>query len=144
MARFFGTPEGVHIGQQFIDRREVHDLHVHHPTQGGISGTKADGADSIVVSGGYVDDEDHGDHGDYILYTGQSGKDPNSNRQIGDQNAEAPGNAGLITSMVRGLPVRVVRGPHRGSPYAPFPATFTAVYSLSLRRGKKQASTGTK
>jgi len=116
MPRYFGTPPGVHVGQQFIDRRELHFAGVHRPPQAGISGTKAEGADSLVVSGGYSDDEDHGD---YILYTGHGGKDPNSSRQIAHQTVEAPGNAGLITSMVQTLPVRVVRGRHSASPYAP-------------------------
>lgn len=116
MVRFFGTPDGVRVGQQFIDRRDLHESHVHRPLQAGISGTKAEGADSVVVSGGYVDDEDHGD---YIIYTGHGGNDPNSGKQVSDQSADSPGNAGLITSRVEGFPVRVVRGPHRGSPYAP-------------------------
>jgi putative restriction endonuclease len=33
----------------------------------GISGTRAEGADSIVVSGGYEDDEDFDDE---LIYTG--------------------------------------------------------------------------
>ena len=41
------------VGQRFIDRRELQSAWVHRPGQAGISGTKADGADSIVVSGGY-------------------------------------------------------------------------------------------
>ncbi len=116
MARFFGTPPGVHVGQQFLDRRELHLAGVHRPLQAGISGTKSDGADSIVVSGGYGDDHDYGD---YILYTGHGGKDPNSSRQIADQSISAPGNAGLLTSMISALPVRVVRGAHKASPFAP-------------------------
>lgn len=116
MPRLFGTPPSVHVGQQFIDRRELHDAGVHAPLQAGISGTKSEGADSIVVSGGYGDDKDYGD---YILYTGHGGKDPNSSKQVADQSIEAPGNAGLISSMIQGLPVRVVRGAHKGSPYAP-------------------------
>lgn len=116
MARFFGTPEGVHVGQQFVDRRELHDVGVHLPIQAGISGTKAEGADSIVVSGGYGDDRDYGD---YILYTGHGGKDPNSSKQVADQSIDAPGNAGLVTSMILGLPVRVTRGAHKGSVFGP-------------------------
>jgi putative restriction endonuclease len=116
MKRLFGAIDGIRVGQQFIDRRDLHDNLIHRPIQAGISGTKAEGADSIVVSGGYVDDEDHGD---YILYTGHGGNDPNTGKQTRDQSVEGPGNAGLITSMVLGLPVRVVRGPHRGSLYAP-------------------------
>jgi len=114
--RFFGTPDGVKVGDLFVDRQELHDRGAHAPLQAGISGTKAEGADSIVVSGGYVDDQDHGD---YIVYTGHGGNDPSSRKQIQDQSPTAPGNAGLITSMVQGLPVRVVRGKHPGSRYAP-------------------------
>jgi putative restriction endonuclease len=116
MTRFFGTPPDVHVGQQFIDRRELHEARVHRPLQAGISGTAAEGADSIVVSGGYVDDQDHGE---YILYTGHGGNDRDTRRQIADQSPTAPGNAALITSMVNGYPVRVVRGAHKKSGYAP-------------------------
>ena len=41
----------------------------------GISGAERDGADSIVVSGGYEDDEDYGN---VIVYTGAGGNDPSS------------------------------------------------------------------
>lgn len=116
MARFFGTPDGVKVGGLFIDRRELHDAHVHRPLQAGISGAKQEGADSIVVSGGYIDDRDYGD---YIIYTGHGGRDPGATKQTKNQSIDAPGNAGLITSQVEGLPVRVVRGAHRTNPYAP-------------------------
>lgn len=116
MAKFFGTPDGVKVGQLFIDRRDLHDHFVHRPTQAGISGTKSEGADSIVVSGGYAEDEDHGD---YILYTGHGGRENGSVKHTKDQSPEAPGNAGLITSWVLGLPIRVIRGPHASSAYAP-------------------------
>ena len=116
MPKFFGTPPSVHVGQQFVDRRELHDAGVHRPLQGGISGNRAEGADSIVVSGGYGDDADFGD---YILYTGHGGKAANSATQIAHQSVDSPGNAGLITSMIQALPVRVVRGAHKGSPFAP-------------------------
>lgn len=129
MARFFGTPDGVHPGQFFIDRRELHNAFVHRPLQAGISGTAAEGADSIVVSGGYVDDEDHGS---YLIYTGHGGNDPNTRRQVAHQSPEAPGNAGLITSMVRGLPVRVIRGRHNGSPFAPPRGyVYSGLYSVT-------------
>ncbi|GAB3333735.1 YDG/SRA domain-containing protein [Micromonospora halotolerans] len=63
---------------------------VHRPLQGGICGGK-DGAESIVVSGGYVDDEDYGDE---IVYTGQGGNDPSTKRQVAHQELTL-GNAGL-------------------------------------------------
>jgi putative restriction endonuclease len=88
------------------------------PLQAGISGTKAEGADSIVVNGGYEDDEDHGDE---IVYTGAGANDPSTRRQVADQDIDQSGIAGLITSELEGLPVRVVRG-YRGDP-AHSPAT---------------------
>jgi putative restriction endonuclease len=117
--RFFGTPEGVFVGQIFESRLALHKALVHRPPQGGISGEPKGGADSIVISGGYIDDEDHGD---YLIYTGHGGQDPSSKRQIADQSISAQGNAGLLTSMIEGLPVRVTRGP-RVTQYAP-PAGF--------------------
>lgn len=129
MVRFFGTPDGVRAGQFFIDRRELHNAFVHRPLQAGISGTAAEGADSIVVSGGYVDDEDHGS---YLIYTGHGGNDSNTGRQIADQTPDSPGNAGLITSMIRGLPVRVVRGRHPSSPFAPPSGyIYSGLYSVT-------------
>lgn len=115
MPKFYGTPDNVHVGQQFINRAELSAAHVHRPTQGGISGNKNEGADSIVISGGYRDDEDHGD---YVIYTGHGGRN-GSGQQIADQSIEAPGNAGLITSRDLGLPVRVIRGADPKNPYAP-------------------------
>lgn len=89
---------------------------MHAPLQAGISGTRAEGAESIVVSGGYVDDEDFGD---YLIYTGHGGRDQTTGRQVSDQSPDAPGNAGLITSWLQGLPVRVTRGANKDSKFAP-------------------------
>jgi len=47
--------------------------------QAGIVGGTGSGAESIVLSGGYTDDEDHGDE---IIYTGDGGRDPRTGRQI--------------------------------------------------------------
>jgi len=106
----------VKVGDLFIDRQDLRDRHVHLPPQSGISGTKAEGADSVVVSGGYADDEDHGD---YFLYTGHGGRENGSRKHVKNQSPEAPGNAGLITNWALGLPTRVTRGRNPLSPYAP-------------------------
>jgi putative restriction endonuclease len=82
----------------------------------GISGTKAEGADSIVVSGGYEDDDDFGQE---IIYTGAGGNDPATKKQVADQTLDHPGNAGLVTSQLEGFPVRVVRGSKGDSRYSP-------------------------
>lgn len=129
MVRFFGTPGGVKIGQTFVNREEAQRAWIHRPRQAGISGTKAEGADSIVVSGGYVDDEDHGS---YLIYTGHGGRDQRSKKQVADQDPDAPGNAGLITSMVQALPVRVIRGAHAGSEFAPSTGyIYSGLYSVT-------------
>lgn len=104
--RVFGHLPGFEVGSTFINRVELSEARVHRPRQAGISGAGAEGADSIVVSGGYVDDEDLGDR---IIYTGHGGNDPNSKRQIADQVLER-GNLALATSCNERLPVRVIRG----------------------------------
>ena len=81
----------------------------------GISGSQGEGADSIVLSGGYEDDEDLGDE---VVYTGHGGRDAESRRQVAHQRL-TKGNLALAHSSIEGLPVRVVRGANLGSPYAP-------------------------
>ena len=105
---------GSPVGSVFANRRDLATAGVHDPLQAGISGAR-DGADSIVVSGGYEDDVDYGDE---IIYTGQGGNDPNTGKQISDQKW-IRGNAGLLRSHLEGYPVRVIRGAHRGNPFAP-------------------------
>jgi putative restriction endonuclease len=114
--KVFGHVLGVPVRAAFDGRKELAAAGVHPPLMAGIHGTKTDGADSIVVSGGYVDDEDLDD---VVIYTGAGGNDPQTKRQIADQSIEQPGNAGMITSELAGYPVRVTRGAHAGSPYAP-------------------------
>lgn len=111
----YGEIPGYPEGATFASRAEVQDAQVHRPGQAGICGTGAFGAESIVVSGGYVDDEDLGD---LIIYTGHGGQDARK-RQIADQTFDDSGNAALLTSSLTGTPVRVIRGAPNGSPYAP-------------------------
>lgn len=108
--RVFGHIPGNPPGSTYRDRRAAYDAEVHRQLQAGICGGK-DGADSIVVSGGYVDDQDQGD---VIIYTGHGGRDPSSGRQVADQNL-THGNLGLVRSHLDGFPVRVIRG-HEGDP----------------------------
>ena len=104
----YGAALGVELGTVFPSRIELHKAGVHRPLQAGICGTaEKGGAESIVVSGGYKDDEDYGDT---IIYTGHGGRDPNTGQQVKDQSPEDTGNAALIKSMITGRPVRVVRG----------------------------------
>ena len=112
--RHYGPISGVTVGASFPSRSALAAAKVHPPLQSGISGG-IDGADSIVVSGGYEDDKDRGDE---IIYTGQGGNDPDTGRQVADQEW-VRGNAGLVRSQLEGRPVRVVRGAHVGNPFAP-------------------------
>jgi len=111
----FGELPEIPVGAPFTSRRALLDAGVHRQLQAGIAGGAYTGAESIVVSGGYEDDEDYGD---LIVYTGQGGNDPNTGRQVADQQLTL-GNAGLMKSRVEGLPVRVIRGAHPGSAFAP-------------------------
>lgn len=111
--RLFGDVPGVDPGTVFPTRKAVSEAGLHGPWQSGIHGNREEGASSIVVSGGYVDDEDYGQE---IIYTGHGGRDPANGRQIRDQSLDDSGNAGLVTSCIQSLPVRVIRG-ESGGPY---------------------------
>ena len=71
--------------------------------------------DSVVVSGGYEDDKDLGNE---IIYTGHGGKDPNSGKEVSDQQLKA-GNLALAKNCIDGLPVRVIRGAGGDVNYSP-------------------------
>ena len=108
--RTFGEIPQNPPGTTYASRREAADSGVHRPLQGGICGGE-DGAESVVVSGGYVDDLDYGDE---IIYTGHGGRDSNTRLQVADQELTR-GNLGLARNHLDGIPVRVIRG-HQGEP----------------------------
>lgn len=114
-ARVFGDIPGYPEGTYFASRVEASRAGVHRPTQAGISGTAAEGADSIVVSGGYEDDRDLGTE---IIYIGHGGRDPETGEQVADQEL-TPGNRALMYSCDNDLPVRVLRGANPHSQFAP-------------------------
>ncbi len=113
--RLFGELEGYPVGSTFRNRNVLSESRVHRPPMGGISGSSQDGADSIVVSGGYEDDVDSGE---LIIYTGQGGNDSRTGQQVADQELTR-GNKGLVISQEKGLLVRVVRGTRGNTPYSP-------------------------
>lgn len=110
-----GEIPGMKIGQVFKDRQALHDAGVHRATQAGITGKATEGAESIVLSGGYVDDEDYGDT---IIYTGHGGRDPNTGEQVFHQEFTRQ-NQAHVTGCRNGMPVRVVRREKRKSSYSP-------------------------
>ena len=113
--RIFGAIPGYPEGSYFASRLELSRAGVHRPTITGLSGSAHEGADSIVLSGGYEDDQDCGD---VIVYTGQGGRNRKTGLQAGDQLLRGA-NLALVYSCEHGLPVRVVRGARLQSQYAP-------------------------
>ena len=91
---------------------------------------------SIVMSGGYEDDEDHGDT---VVYTGDGGRDIDSRKQVADQELTAR-NRGLAAAMDCGAPIRVTRGSKLKSPFAPAAGyRYDGLYRVEdrdLRRGR--------
>ena len=69
----FGHIPGNPVGRWFENCAELADARVHRHRQASISGGSTQGVDSIVLSGGYEDDEDHND---IIVYSGYGGRDP--------------------------------------------------------------------
>jgi len=101
----FGAIPGIAIGEIFADRRAVKAAGLHRDTMAGIAWTQR-GAEAIVVSGGYEDDQDGEE---LIIYTGHGGNDRSTGGQIGDQRLHR-GNLAMARSCLEGLPVRVIRG----------------------------------
>lgn len=113
--RVFGEIVGYPPGSMFVNRKELAEAGVHKPTVKGISGSMSEGADSIVISGGYEDDDDFFDE---VLYTGAGGNDPDTKKQIADQEFTGD-NAALAKSCDDRLPVRVTRGRGGHPEYSP-------------------------
>jgi len=72
----------------------------HFPHIARVAGQKNQGAQSVVLSGGYTQDEDHGE---WFTFTGSGGKNQFLDHQFNNMD-EA-----LRLSCRKGYPVRVVR-----------------------------------
>ena len=101
----FGHVGSARPGDLFASRTELAQRGQHRPLQAGICATQEQGAESIVLSDKYEDDEVHDD---FILYTGHGGRSEESGQQVADQTL-TKANKGLARSQVTGLPVRVFR-----------------------------------
>ncbi|XP_042048683.1 E3 ubiquitin-protein ligase ORTHRUS 2-like [Salvia splendens] len=112
---------GVMVGETWADRMECRQWGAHFPHVGGIGGQSDHGAQSVALSGGYEDDEDHGE---WFLYTGSGGRDLSGNKRTNkkqsfDQRFKSY-NEALRVSCREGYPVRVVRSAkEKRSSYAP-------------------------
>ncbi|MCL7051694.1 hypothetical protein MKW94_011369, partial [Papaver nudicaule] len=102
--------QGVLVGESWKDRMECRQWGAHLPHVAGVAGQSGHGAQSVALSGGYEDDEDHGE---WFLYTGSGG------RESFDQEFVKL-NEALRLSCRKGYPVRVVRShKEKRSSYAP-------------------------
>ncbi|MFD2936677.1 YDG/SRA domain-containing protein [Spirosoma flavum] len=113
--RVFGEITGIPEGSEFENRYYLSQYGVHKPLQAGISGSQTEGADSIVLSGGYEDDEDYGD---VIIYTGHGGRSQVTGLQVSDQQLSHQ-NLALALNCQQGIPVRVIRGYNHQSIFSP-------------------------
>jgi hypothetical protein len=98
--RVFGPIPGYPPGSHFASRRELFDAGIHRQLQAGIVGSDTEGAESIVLSGGYEDDEDYGN---LIIYTGEGGRDAQTGKQIADQ-VLTRGNRALALNQLQVFP----------------------------------------
>ncbi|KAL4298460.1 hypothetical protein S245_057817 [Arachis hypogaea] len=131
---------GVLVGDTWEDRMDCRQWGAHFPHVAGIAGQKGFGAQSVALSGGYVDDEDHGE---WFLYTGSGGKDLSGNKRTNkthsfDQKFDNM-NEALRVSCQQGYPVRVVRShKEKRSAYAPqFGVRYDGVYRIEKCWRKK-------
>lgn len=135
--------QGVLVGETWEDRMECRQWGAHFPHVAGIAGQSDYGAQSVALSGGYEDDEDHGE---WFLYTGSGGRDLSGNKRTNklqsfDQRFEKS-NEALRVSCRKGYPVRVVRShKEKSSSYAPEKGVrYDGVYRIEQcwRKGGKQ------
>ncbi|NXX96066.1 UHRF1 ligase, partial [Centropus bengalensis] len=132
----YGPIPGIPVGTMWKFRVQVSESGVHRPHVAGIHGRSNDGAYSLVLSGGYEDDIDHGNS---FTYTGSGGRDLSGNKRTAEQscdqkltnmnralalNCSAPINdkhGAEAKDWRAGKPVRVVRNVKGGkhSKYAP-------------------------
>jgi putative restriction endonuclease len=102
-------------GTDFASRADLAKAGIHRQHQAGIAWTLAERAYSIVLSGGYEDDEDRGS---VIIYTGEGGRDSNTGAQIADQQL-LKGNLALAQSKHEGRLIHVTRGANHKSLFSP-------------------------
>jgi predicted restriction endonuclease len=103
--RVFGHISYYQPGDTFENRLALSRAGMHRPTRAGISGTPAEGADSIVLADQYEDDVFAEDE---LVYAGHGGRDPKTGHQVSDQDLNSK-NQALLQSHTTGQPVRVIR-----------------------------------
>ncbi|KAH7873355.1 PUA-like domain-containing protein [Lentinula edodes] len=101
----YGKVAGIEVGTILSSRQECSDRGLHGPTQAGIHGNATYGAYSVVLSGGYEDDEDNGER---VWYTGEGGRKNGGGPQIADQDWKNKNNRSLKVSAVHQIDIPFV------------------------------------
>ncbi len=99
----------------FPTRLALFDSGVHRHLRAGIATVSGQPAESVLLSGGYEDDDDRGD---VVIYTGQDGGDARTGRQVCDQGMNRY-NRALVRGVETAVPVRLMRWAASGSQHAP-------------------------
>jgi putative restriction endonuclease len=110
-----GVIDGINVGSIWSLKSQMRECGIHRNQRGGIAGKGKEGAESVALTGGYIDDEDYGDE---IIYTGSGGKLEGSKVHTFDQQFTRY-NLSLVTSCNNGTPIRLIRGSNHDSIYSP-------------------------
>ncbi|ERN15731.1 histone-lysine N-methyltransferase family member SUVH9 [Amborella trichopoda] len=131
--RVVGSIPGISVGDLFFYRVEMAVLGVHRQIQAGIdyipasrTNTGEPIATSIIASGGYEDDDDHGE---VLVYTGHGGRDYGVSKHSLHQKLER-GNLALEKSRHYGINVRVIRGFKRNDAPTGRVYVYDGLYSI--------------
>ncbi|CAD5122943.1 DgyrCDS11338 [Dimorphilus gyrociliatus] len=81
----FGPIPGVDVGMSWEYRKQISQAGGHRPLVAGIHGQPKRGAFSVVLSGGYEDDQDFGDT---FIFTGSGGRDLSGNKRCAQQSKD--------------------------------------------------------
>ncbi len=76
----FGPIPGIDVGMCWKYRIQLSEEGVHRPPVAGIAGKPSQGSQSIVLSGGFAHDADHGEE---FFYSGSGGCDLSGNKRTG-------------------------------------------------------------
>uniref|UniRef100_A0A8C7EZE7 E3 ubiquitin-protein ligase UHRF n=1 Tax=Oncorhynchus kisutch TaxID=8019 RepID=A0A8C7EZE7_ONCKI len=91
----YGPVPGVPVGSIWKFRVQVSESGCHRPHVAGIHGRSNDGSYSLVLAGGYEDDQDNGNE---FTYTGSGGRDLSGNKRTAEQSCDQK-----LTNMNRAL-----------------------------------------
>ncbi|MBT9391748.1 YDG/SRA domain-containing protein [Hymenobacter sp. NST-14] len=101
----FGHISYYRPGDVLENRLTLSRAGLHRPPRTGVSGTQAEGAESIILADQYEDDDFRATD---LTYSGSGGRDPRTGRQVTDQQMTGR-NLYLRRSLDTGRPVRVFR-----------------------------------